>query len=141
MIVLDTNVISELMRPRPGAPVIAWLDAQDAESVWITSITVLEIRYGLELLDDPARRLRLEQAFDLVLGQDLANRILGFDREAAERTARVSALARRLGREIELRDAMIAGIAARHGATLATRNLRHFAHSGIELIDPWHAPA
>ena len=139
MIVLDTNIISELMRAQPAEQVVAWLDAQDAQTVWITSISVLEVRFGLELLDDAKRRLRLEQAFDAVLAQDLAGRILGFDQHAAERTARISAQARRQGRSIELRDAMIAGIAVLHGATLATRNVRHFSQIGVELADPWRA--
>ncbi len=137
MIVLDTNVISELMRPQPSAKVIAWLDAQVAETVWVASITVLEVRFGLDLIDDNVRRLRLTQAFDAVLSRDLAAQVLAFDAGAAERTARLSALARRQGRGMELRDAMIAGIVAHHGAVLATRNVRHFAHCGIELVDPW----
>ena len=79
MIVLDTNVISELMRAQPASQVVAWLDAQDAESVWISSVSVLEIRYGIELVDDNARRLRLERAFDAMLRQDLSTRIVSFD--------------------------------------------------------------
>ena len=138
MIVLDTNVISELMRAQPASQVVAWLDAQDAESVWISSVSVLEIRYGIELVDDNARRLRLERAFDAMLRQDLSTRIVSFDVAAAEQTARLSALARRQGRTIELRDAMIAGIAAAQGALLATRNTRHFAECGVDLVDPWH---
>ena len=139
MIVLDTNVISELMRPDPAGAVIAWLDQQQAEAVWIACITVMEIRFGLELLDDSVRRLRLEQAFDAVVARDLGGRVLLFDSPAAERTARLAALARRQGRTMELRDAMIAGIAAVQGATLATRNVRHFDHCGIGLIEPWGA--
>lgn len=137
MIVLDTNVISELMRPTPSGRVIEWLDRQLSEAIWLTSISVLEIRFGLELLDDGARRLRLEQAFDAVLAQDLAERVLTFDAPAADHTARLAAKARRAGQSMELRDAMIAGIALRHGARLATRNLRHFEHAGMELENPW----
>lgn len=120
-----------------ASQVVAWLDAQDAESVWISSVSVLEIRYGIELVDDNARRLRLERAFDAMLRQDLSTRIVSFDVAAAEQTARLSALARRQGRTIELRDAMIAGIAAAQGALLATRNTRHFAECGVDLVDPW----
>jgi len=137
MIVLDTNVISELMRPAPSGRVIEWLDRQPPEVIWLTSISVLEIRFGLELLDDGARRLRLEQAFYAVLAQDLAERVLTFDAPAADHTARLAATVRRAGRSMELRDAMIAGIALRHGAKLATRNLRHFEHAGMELESPW----
>lgn len=137
MIVLDTNVISELMRPAPSRQVIEWLDRQSPEAIWLTSISVLEIRFGLELLDDGARRLRLEQALDAVLAQDLAERVLTFDTHAADHTARLAAKAQRAGQSMELRDAMIAGIALRHGARLATRNLRHFEHAGMELENPW----
>jgi toxin FitB len=137
VILLDTNVISELMRPAPSGRVIDWLDRQPAEAIWLTSISVLEIRFGLELLDDGARRLRLEQAFDAVLAQDLAERVLTFDALAADCTARLAATARRPGQGMELRDAMIAGIALRHSARLATRNLRHFTGTGIELENPW----
>lgn len=137
MIVLDTNVISELMRPAPSDRVIGWLDRQLPEAIWLTSISVLEIRFGLELLEDGARRLRLEQAFDVVLAQDLAERVLSFDLAAADHTARLAASARRAGQSMELRDAMIAGIALRHRARLATRNLRHFEHTEIDLEDPW----
>lgn len=137
MIVLDTNVISELMRPAPSDRVIEWLDRQPPEAIWLSSISVLEIRFGLELLVDGARRLRLEQAFDAVLVQDLAERVLTFDAPAADHTARLAATVRRAGRSMELRDAMIAGIALRHGARLATRNLRHFEHVGMELENPW----
>jgi predicted nucleic acid-binding protein len=137
MIVLDTNIISELMRPAPSGRVIDWLDRQPPEAIWLTSISVLEIRFGLELLADGARRLRLEQAFDVVLAQDLAERVLPFDTPAADHTARLAAAARRAGQSMELRDAMIAGIALHHGARLATRNLRHFADTGIDLENPW----
>ncbi len=139
MIILDTNVLSEFMRPQPADAVVDWLNRQDAETVWIASIVVLEIRFGLELLDNSERRLRLEQAFETVVSRDLGGRVLPFDSAAADRTARLAALARRQGRSIELRDAMIAGTAARHGALLATRNVRHFVECGIELVDPWQA--
>lgn len=139
MIILDTSVLSEFMRPQPADAVVDWLNRQDAETVWIASIVVLEIRFGLELLDNSERRLRLEQAFETVVSRDLGGRVLPFDSAAADRTARLAALARRQGRSIELRDAMIAGTAARHGALLATRNVRHFVECGIELVDPWQA--
>lgn len=139
MIVLDTNVLSELMKMRPSGPVIAWLDRQIAESVWITCLTVLEIRYGIELLDDGERRLRLGQAFTAVVQRVLAGRVLDMDSIAADHTARLSALAKKRGRGMELRDAMIAGIALQHGAILATRNSKHFTDCGLELVDPWQA--
>jgi toxin FitB len=137
VILLDTNVVSELMRPRPDPDVVAWVDAQDLRSLWICTPTIMEIEYGLELLDDSVRRLRLKRSFAALTEQDLEGRIHSFDQESAMRTAALLALKRRQGRTMELRDAMIAGIAQRHRARLATRNIRHFDDCGIELIDPW----
>lgn len=137
MIVLDTNVISELMRPLPSVSVVAWLNAQEDERIWTSAISVLEVEFGLELIDDSARRLRLRRAFEQMIERDLGGRVLAFDTEAAACTATLSALARKQGRSIELRDAMIAGITRQHRAQLATRNVRHFGNCGVDLIDPW----
>lgn len=139
MIVLDTNVVSEFMRPAPSNAVEAWLDAQVADHIWICAITVYEIEFGLELIDDSARRLRLRRAFQSMVEQDLDGRVFPFDADAAARTASIAALARKQGRPIEQRDAMIAGIVRQRNATLATRNVRHFSDCGIDLIDPWSA--
>ena len=139
MIVLDTNVLSELMKAQPSEPVINWLDRQLVDAVWITCVTVLEIRYGIELLDNSERRLRLGQAFNAVVQRVLSGRVLNMDLIAADRTAHLSALAKKRGRSMEIRDAMIAGIALQHGAILATRNCKHFFDCGVELIDPWQA--
>ena len=137
MILIDSNVLSELMRPAPSHAVVAWMNAQTEEQLWTSAITIFEIEYGIELIDDGARRLRLRSIFESIINQDIGGRILQFDAESASRTAAVSALGRKQGRTIELRDAMIAGIALRHGCALATRNIRRFDDCGIELIDPW----
>lgn len=137
MILLETNVLSALMRLEPEPAVVAWLDEQPPESVWTTSITVFEIRFGLELLDPGRRRRRLESAFDTVLTQELEGRIALFDRPAAEVAAQLAAQGRRAGHPGEIRDLEIAGIAASRKAGLATRNLRHFEPLGIPLVDPW----
>lgn len=137
MIILDTNVISALMQRRPDPLVRDWLDRQPGESVWTTSITVLEVRTGLEWLDPGDRRKALEEAFDALLRSDLDERILAFDVAAANVAGAIAGARRRAGRTIEVRDIQIAGIAAARHATLATRNTRPFAGLGLALVDPW----
>lgn len=137
MILLDTNVLSALMQREPERAVVRWLDAQPPESVWTTSITVFEVRFGLELLATGKRRQRLEKAFSRALDQDFENRVVDFDRPAAEAAGRIAAEHRWAGRTVDMRDVQIAGITAARKATLATRNLRHFEGIGLELVDPW----
>ena len=137
MILLDTNVLSALMQPDPDAVVVAWLDNLPAESVWTTSITVFEVRMGLELLEAGRRRRHLEEAFATTLKEDLENRVLPFDHAAAQAAGRIAAERRRAGRTVEFRDVQIAGIATARKATLATRNLRHFEGLGLTLVNPW----
>lgn len=135
MIILDTNVLSALMRERPDAIVIGWLDRQPPESVWTTSITVFESRLGLALLPECRRRHFLEAALDRLLNEDLDNRILSFDSAAATEAARLAA--QRAGRTVDVRDTQIAGIAVARRATLATCNLRHFDDLPVPVISPW----
>ena len=137
MIILDTNVLSTLMRKVPDAAVVGWLDQQPAESVWITSITLVEARLGLALLPDGKRRSALASAFARVLEEDLENRVLDFDTGAAIEAADLAAQRQRAGRPVDIRDTQIAGIAMARHATLATRNTRHFADLKIKVIDPW----
>lgn len=137
MIVLDTNVLSALMRREADPIVVAWLDRQPPESNWTTAVTVFEIRFGLEILASGRRRRSLEDAFAKVLDQDFDGRVLPFDPTAAEAAAAIAAAQRRAGRPVEIRDVQIAGIVAARKASLATRNIRHFEGSGIALIDPW----
>jgi predicted nucleic acid-binding protein len=139
VIILDTNVLSALMRTTPDASVVAWLDGQPAESVWITSITVFEARLGVALLAPSRRRRALEAAFTQLLEDDLENRVLDFDVAAATRAASLAAERRRTGRSIDLRDTQIAGIALARHATLATRNVRHFADLSVTVVNPWTA--
>ena len=137
MIVLDTNIISEVMQSKPDASVMEWLDAQPSESIWTTSISVYEILYGIQLLAKGKRRTSLNNAFEKTLQQDLKGRVLDFDLAAATEAAAISVNLRSQGRPIDIRDIQIAGIiAARHG-TLATRNTKHFADTGLALINPW----
>ena len=136
MIVLDTNVLSALMRTTPDGPVVAWLDRQPAESIWITSITLFEARFGLALLPAGKRRAALASAFARMVEEDLENRVLDFDSGAAIEAAELAARRQIAGKPIDIRDTQIAGIALTHRATLATRNTRHFADLKIDLIDP-----
>src|ERR1035437_2256190 len=139
MIILDTNVLSALMRAVPEARVVAWLDRQPAESVWITSITLFEARLGLALLPSGRRRQTLEAAFGRLLKEDLENRVLDFDSAAATEAASLAAARQKDGRPVDMRDTQIAGIALARWSTLATRNLRHFADLKISVVDPWAA--
>jgi predicted nucleic acid-binding protein len=137
VIVLDTNVLSALMRTNPEAVVVEWLDRQPADSVWLTSITVFEARFGLALLPTGRRRTGLERAFDRVLTEDLSSRVLTFDEVAAATAAQIAADRRRAGRLVDLRDTLIAGIVQARRATIATRNTRHFEGLDVPVVDPW----
>ncbi len=137
MILLDTNVVSALMRREPEPVVVAWLDEQPAESIWTTSITVFEVQTGLELLQPGDRRQQLADTFGQLLADELQGRVQSFDQPAAVAAGHIAAERQRAGRTIEIRDVQIAGITAVRKATLATRNTRHFEGLGIDLINPW----
>ena len=140
MILLDTNVLSTLMNSRPDVAVVAWLDRQPTESIWITSITVFESRLGLALLPGGRRRQLLEAAFEQIVAVDLDDRVLDFDRGAAAAAAALAAYRQRAGKPVDMRDTQIAGIAVSRRATLATRNVRHFADLQVPVVDPWDWP-
>jgi predicted nucleic acid-binding protein len=140
VIILDTNVLSALMRATPEVQVLTWLDRQPAESVWITSITLFEARLGIALMARGRRRQHLEAAFARLLEDDLENRVLDFDSAAAVQAASLAAERQRAGRPVDIRDTQIAGIALARRATLATRNVRHFSDLKVPVIDPWKAP-
>jgi len=139
MIILDTDVLSGLFREGPEQAGRAWLDRQPRASVWTTSVTVFEVRFGLESLPVGRRRTRLQQGLEAVLREDLDGRTVPFDTSAAEEAAALMASRRRAGRQGELRDTMIAGVAIARRATLATRNIRHFNDLPVLVIDPWTA--
>lgn len=140
MIILDTNVVSALMRGEPAPRVVDWLDRQAAESIWITSVTLFEARLGLALLPKGRKRQALEDAFERFLREDLGNRILDFDRAAATEAAALAAARQKSGRPIDVRDTQIAGIALARRAALATRNAKHFRDLSVPVLDPWEAP-
>jgi toxin FitB len=139
VIILDTNVLSAAMRRDSDAIVIAWLDAQPVESIWTTAITVFEIRFGIEILAAGRRRQELDDTFAKALEEDFEGRVLPFDQTAARAAGAIAASQRLKGQPVEIRDILIAGIAAARQAMLATRNIRHFEATGIALIDPWSA--
>ncbi len=139
MILLDTNVISALMRQDPDPTVIAWLDGQPAESIWTTSITVFEIEYGLALLPEGRRRTLLTDAFGLVLREDLGGRVALLDQPSALAASQLAAMRQKAGRTVEFRDTLIAGIAQARRAAIATRNSVHFQELDTPVISPWQA--
>lgn len=137
MIILDTNIVSELLRPAPEPKVEAWLAAQDGGQVYLTAISEAELRYGVAILTDGKRRDALAEAIDAMLREDFRDRILPFDSAAAEAFATIAADRRGAGRPISQFDCQIAAIGRAQGATVATRNARDFEGCGIEVIDPW----
>jgi len=137
MIVLDTNVISELMRAEPHAGVVAWLGRHPNTSLFTTTLTQAEIVYGLRLLADGKRRTALMEAADLLFETDMAGRVLPFDTNAAHFFALIAAERRAAGRPVSQIDCQIAAIARSRGAALATRNVRDFKGCGITVHDPW----
>lgn len=139
MIILDTNVLSELMRPAPDPGVIAWTDQQSQSALFTTTVTQGELLYGVAILPAGERKRALEDAVRLVLATHFHTRLLSFDHNAAEAYARIAASRRRDGNPVSQFDAMIAAIAASRGAALATRNVKDFAGCGIDVINPWAA--
>lgn len=137
MIILDTNVLSELMKMSPDARLIDWLDRQPRTSVWTTSVTILEIRFGLQILPLGKRRNLQMEAFDIVLEKKIERRIAAFDLAAARLAADLMSERQKAGRPGELRDTMIAGIALATNASLATRNTKHFENLRVQVINPW----
>ena len=137
MILLDTNVVSELMRPKPDPVVVRWLDSQPRESVWISSVTVFEIWAGIRTLESGARERSLIAGFERILAELIDARVATFDTESARCAAELMAEGKRRGRAVDMRDTMIAGIVVARRARLATRNERHFAEIRQSVVNPW----
>jgi predicted nucleic acid-binding protein len=137
MIVLDTNVLSELMKPAPASEVLGWFATQPADSLFTTALNQAEILFGIELLPKGKRREALHSAARAMFLDDFAGRVLPFDSAAADLYSRIAAARQKGGRPISHFDAQIAAIALCRGATLATRNLADFRGCDLELIDPW----
>ena len=137
MIIVDTNVVSELLRPTPEPRVEGWLTAQDGLDIYLTAISEAELRYGVAIMDNGTRRDGLADAIDRILRVDMAGRVLAFDSAAAEAYATIAASRRAAGRPIAQADCQIAAIARVRGATVATRNTADFEGCGVDLINPW----
>lgn len=137
MTILDTTVISELLRPAPEPIVEQWLSAQNGLNVYLTSVSLAELRYGLAIMGNGKRRAALVDAVDQILCEDLAGRILPCDSAAAQSYASIAAERRAAGRPIAQADCQIASIAHTRGATVATRNTPDFEGCDIDLINPW----
>jgi len=137
MIVVDTTVLSEVMKPVPFGKVLRWMAARPASGLFTTAITLGELLFDLELVPAGKRRVALQQAIETMFEEEFAGRILTFDSDAARAFADISAKCRRLGRPLGKMDAQIAAIARSRGAAIFTRNVRDFQDCGVELIDPW----
>lgn len=137
MIVLDTNVVSETMRAAPSAAVLAWLDRQQVASLYVTTISVTELRFGVERLPEGQRKATLRNALEFALSHLFSNRILTFDEPAARHAADIFAQAERQGRPVGFADGQIAGIAKAHGFAMATRDTQPFETAGLQVINPW----
>ncbi|KAA0890799.1 type II toxin-antitoxin system VapC family toxin [Pusillimonas sp. ANT_WB101] len=137
MIVLDTNVLSELLRPAPDERPLSWFAAQSRSVLFTTTVTRAELLYGAQLLSEGQRKTMLLDAIGKIFSLDMAGQVLDFDRDAADHYAKIAAARKNCGKPISQFDAMIAAITKSRGARLATRNVRDFCACGIEVIDPW----
>ena len=137
MFVLDTNVVSELMRPAPEPTVEAWVTSRRAGDMYFSAVSEAELRYGVAILPAGRRRVALAAAVDGLVREDFAGRVLPFDSVAARAYAEIAATRRRAGRPVSQADSQIAAIARARGFAMATRNVRDFAGMGIEVVDPW----
>ena len=141
MIVIDTNVASELMRPSPTPAVAAWIAERDAENIYLTAVTEAELLYGVAIMSAGKRRTALETAMTRWLDRGFGERILPFDSAAARAYADIAAARRQAGRPIGEADCQIAAISRSRGADLVTRNVRDFQGTGVNVIDPWQVGA
>ncbi len=137
MIVLDTNVLSEVVGPKPSPRVLSWLTRERPSNLATTAISQAELLFGVELMAMGRRRTALESAIRRILAEDFADRILPFDSAAAEAYAAIAATRRAMGRPISEADAQIAAIVRSRGAALATRNVPDFERCGIKVLNPW----
>ena len=139
MIVLDTNVISEPMRADPDGAVLNWLNEQVDRALFTTSVTVLELRFGVERLPEGKRKTNLWDVLDFTLSRLIGQRILPFDTAAAIECARITALAEANGTSIGQADAQIAAIARTHKFAVASRDAAPFQQAGLTVINPWES--
>jgi len=136
---LDTNVVSELIKPRPAPRVVAWIRAIDETDLFLSVLTFAEIRYGIEKLPRGARRERLRGWMDTELADRFEDRILGVERGIAELWGVIMARAAAVSLRLPVMDTLLAATAEHHGMTMVTRNVRDFARAGVATLDPWSA--
>ena len=139
MILLDTNVASELIRPLPASQVIGWLSRQASDDLFLSVISEAELRVGVLLMPPGQKRDKIAAAIEILLGTYFAGRVLDFNRTAARHYAEILTTRRSMGRPVSHQDAQIAAIAKANGIPLATRNTRDFDHVGVQVIDPWQS--
>jgi hypothetical protein len=139
MILLDTNVISELMRPRPERAVTIWQQAYPKNSFWTASVVIAELLSGIELMSAGRKQSALREAVEGMIAEDFRGRVLKFDLPAARNYGQILSSRKRIGRPIREMDALIAATALANGATLATRNTADFENCGVQLVDPWRS--
>ena len=137
MIILDTNILSSLMQKKPDKRIIKWLDEIDPQLIWTTSITVFEIKYGIELLASGKKKNQLHTAFETMLRLHYHNRVIEFEINSALATGELAAVHKKAGHNVDARDLQIAGIALSKGASIATRNEKDFQYCNLDLINPW----
>lgn len=137
MIVVDTNVVAELMKVSPDQAVVSWINDQESSTLFLTTITIGEIGYGLRVMLQGKRRFQLEQGFERVLAEAFAGRILAFDEAGARHYAEVMGRRQEIGRQLSALDGQIASIARAKGFAVATRNVKDFVDCGIEIINPF----
>lgn len=137
MILLDTNIISEMMKPSPSTKMMEWIDQQEVIHLFITTITIAEISYGIHALPKGNRRRIIENAFDKAIRNSFKHRILSFEEPAAHLYGKLMGQRKELGKPLSILDGQIAAIALSHGAALATRNIRDFTHCSLDLINPF----
>jgi predicted nucleic acid-binding protein len=139
VILLDTNVISEVMRTRPAATVVDWLNAQDAEKLYVSAVTIGEINYGLRILPDGKRRSGLRERFERFVELAFEGRVLAYDESAARTYGELMGERRELGLPMSVADGQIASIARLNHLAVATRNGADFANCGVDVVDPFAA--
>jgi predicted nucleic acid-binding protein len=137
LILLDTNVVSETMRRVPDPRVVAWLDAQAAETLYLSTVSLAELLLGIALLPDGRRKTELGLMFEARTSALFGDRVLPFDAPAARSYALIASRARTAGRPLSAADAQIAAVAAVHGYSVATRDFSPFAIAGVPIINPW----
>ncbi len=137
MIVLDTIVVSEVMKSEPNPTVINWLNAQHAQSLFLTTVSVAELRYGVERLPEGKRKSSLWVVLEFTMRRLFGMRILPFDQPAAEEAARIAAATEAAGEKVGFADRQVAAIARANGFAVATRDVRPFAAAAVDVVNPW----